>query len=166
MSHKKRKVVVDDNWMSQLDTMASNSKKPGGNRHLFRLTSFPAELLRDGTSIKWRPFSFKIHEIADKESRSMTVVEWDVEGAKPVEVRLGTQPMHLIQTKNLGDVVLHCREYGVTNFQDRPQIFLWFMQTDEMIRDTRVKRKRWLRQLTLPVVKIKRKRKIKKHESQ
>jgi hypothetical protein len=159
MSRKKRKVVVDDDWMSQLDTMASNSKKPGGNRHLFKLTSFPAELLRDGTLIKWRPFSFKIHEVADKELRSMTIIEDGVEGAKPVEVRLGTQPMNLIQSKNLGDVVLYCKEYSVTKFQDRPQIFLWFMQTDEMIIDAITERRRWARQLTLPVVKIKRKKK-------
>lgn len=160
MSRKKRKVATEDidDWMSQMDVMASNAKKPGGNRHLFKLSSFPAELLRDGTSITWRPFSFKIHEIGTKEEKSMTILEDGVDGAKSIEVRLGTQPMALTQSKNLGDLVLHCKKYSVTDFQGRPQIFIWNMWTTEMIEESERKVRWWARQVRLPVVKVKRKK--------
>lgn len=134
MSSGKRKAKVDvDDWMSQLDIMASNVAKPGGNKHLFKLSSYPAELLRDGASIEWRSFSFRIHEIGTKKSKSMKIVEDDVEGAKPIEVRIGTQPLALIQSKNLLGSVLHCNEYAVTDFQDRPQLFIWKMEMIEEV---------------------------------
>jgi len=152
---------MDDDWMSQLETMAKNSKRPGGNKHLLKVYSFPAELLRDGASIKWRPFTFKIHEIGSKRSRSMTIVEEGTNEAKPVEVRLGTQPMFVVQNNNLGDVVLHCEEYTVTEYEGRPQLFLWRMETSKMIKDGEIKRKRWARQVTLPVIRVKRKKKKK-----
>lgn len=163
MSSGKRKARADvDDWMSQLDIMASNAKKPGGNRHLFRLSSFPAELLRDGASIEWKPFSFRIHEIGTKKSKSMKIIEDGVDGAKPVEVRLGTQPLALIQSKNLSEDVLHCKEYSVTDFQDRPQLFIWKMETSEMIEKARVEHKRWDRQVRLPIVRLKKKRRKRK----
>lgn len=161
MSKKKRKAIAKDDigdWMTQLDTIVTNSKKPGGNDHLFRLSSFPAELLRDGYSVKWKPFSFKIDEVGPKESRSMTIVEYGVDDAKPVDVRIGTQPMALVESMNLADVVLYCKGYSVTDFQGRPHLFIWEMETAEMIDQEQCKRRRWERQVTLPIIKLKRKK--------
>lgn len=172
MSKKKRKVVmVDDDWMGQLDTMAKNSKNPGGNKHLFKLSSYPAELLRDGTSIKWKEFSFKIHEVGPKEERYITIVENGVDGANPVKARLGTQPMALLQSQNLDNVVLHTKEYSITDLDGRPQLLLWRMLTTKMIKDMKAEEKRWAmalikignvrqaKQKRMPLVKVRRKKK-------
>ncbi len=118
MSNKRQKVQGDGDWLKQLDSLVSKTKQ------LSEPSSFPEELVKMGPKAPpWRPFSFKIQEVISKST--IAIVESGVGGARPVRVRLGTQPVEFMERTVTDGVTLHCTEYAVSELQGKSQLLLW-----------------------------------------
>lgn len=153
MSNKRKNApAVDMSWMKELTTLAKKAKTKKGNKDLNKAYSYPEELIRDVTEIRWDPFLFKIDKVRSKSKKAMDILEVDKKtlkkrkGARPVQVRIGTQPTQLIETTNLKGRTLYCESYSVTKLNGEYQLFLWHIEDLEKREEAKRERDEQIRE--------------------
>lgn len=121
-----KKKSFPNSWMLELSGLAKKAKTKEGNSS----SSHLIDLIRLGSAISWKPFSFSIEKKVNFEEHVAFICEVDskthnTKGSKNLPVKLGTQPESLIRSLDPAGKTFFCSDYSITKFEGKRQLLIW-----------------------------------------